>query len=79
MVVLMVEMKEILMDELMVVSMAGWMAERLVASKVDALVAGMVVHLDELWDDVKVDSKVDCLVLLKVVAMDEWLVVQMDK
>lgn len=48
MVVLMVEMKEILMDELMVVSMAGWMAERLVASKVDALVAGMVVHLDEL-------------------------------
>jgi hypothetical protein len=62
MVVLLVETKEILMDELMAVSLAGWMAERLVASKVDALVAGMVVHLDELRDDVKAGSKVDCLV-----------------
>ena len=64
MVVLLVETKEILMDELMAVSLAGWMAERLVASKVDALVAGMVEHLDELRDDVKAGSKVDCLVLL---------------
>lgn len=64
MVVLLVETKEILMDELMAVSMAGWMAERLVASKVDALVAGMVVHLDKLRDDVKAGSKVACLVLL---------------
>ena len=64
MVVLLVETKEILMDELMAVSLAGWMAERLVASKVDALVAGMVEHLDELRNDVKAGSKVDCLVLL---------------
>ena len=64
MVVLLVETKEILMDELMAVSLAGWMAERLVASKVDALVAGMVVHLDKLRGDVKAGSKVDCLVLL---------------
>ena len=64
MVVLLVETKEILMDELMAVSLAGWMAERLVSSKVDALVAGTVEHLDELRDDVKAGSKVDCLVLL---------------
>lgn len=62
MVVLLVETKEILMDELMAVSLAGWMAERLVSSKVDALVAGTVEHLDELRDDVKAGSKVDCLV-----------------
>lgn len=55
------------------------MADRLVASKVDALVAGMVVHLGELLVDVTAGSKVDCLVLLWAVAMDKWWVVQMGK
>jgi len=64
MVVLMVETKENLMAEVMFVPMAGSMAERLVASKVYVLVAGMVVHLDELLIEVKAVSKVDCLVLL---------------